>query len=88
VRTQGFALDDEERDMGVRCLAIPVRIVPGPLAAMSLAGPAGEFGPDTWPKYLGLLRSTGLAMEADYKVGAALSALRSSTPVLSDVTGR
>ena len=41
VRELGFALDDEERELGVRCVAVPIRDRNGSVvAAMSLSAPA------------------------------------------------
>jgi IclR family transcriptional regulator, acetate operon repressor len=47
IREQGYAVDSEEMEEGVRCLAAPIfgsdqRV----LAAMSISGPAGRFGQD------------------------------------------
>jgi IclR family transcriptional regulator, KDG regulon repressor len=40
VRTSGFAIDDEESEEGMRCLAAPVRDISGKvIAAVGLAGP-------------------------------------------------
>lgn len=41
VREQGYAVDDNEQEMGVRCLAVPVPDSPAP-AAISISGPAGR----------------------------------------------
>jgi IclR family transcriptional regulator, KDG regulon repressor len=41
IRQQGYALDDEELDEGVRCLAVPVYDYSGKMvAAMGISGPA------------------------------------------------
>jgi len=40
---RGFALDDNERSAGLRCVAVPVRVDGNCLAAVSVSGPAGEF---------------------------------------------
>jgi DNA-binding IclR family transcriptional regulator len=41
VRNQGYAIDDEENERGVRCVAAPIFCEKGrPLAAISLSGPA------------------------------------------------
>ena len=47
VRTQGFGTDDEEYDLGVRCLAVPVFGINNKLAgAIGVSGPASRFTPD------------------------------------------
>jgi DNA-binding IclR family transcriptional regulator len=47
VRERGFAIDDEEREVGVRCVAAPVRDAAGRvIAAISVAGPAGRIPAD------------------------------------------
>jgi IclR family acetate operon transcriptional repressor len=41
VRTAGYAVDDNEQEIGVRCLAVPVPDSPT-AAAISISGPAGR----------------------------------------------
>lgn len=44
VRQQGFAVDDEEREPGVRCVTAPVRGADGSVAAaISVSGPTTRF---------------------------------------------
>jgi IclR family acetate operon transcriptional repressor len=45
VADTGFALDDEEQEIGVRCLAVPVKSRSGVGAAMSISAPAGRLVP-------------------------------------------
>ena len=40
-RERGYALDDGEQELGVRCIAVPVQGLPF-LAAMSISGPSGR----------------------------------------------
>lgn len=45
IRSRGYAMDSEEMEEGVRCLAAPVQSPDGrTLAAMSLSGPVGRLG--------------------------------------------
>lgn len=44
VRAQGVAIDDEERDVGLRCIAAPVRDATGrAVAAVGVSGPAARI---------------------------------------------
>ncbi|WP_272977034.1 IclR family transcriptional regulator [Deinococcus geothermalis] len=44
VREQGYSLDDEERELGVRCVAAPVRDQSGQVvAALSISAPTSRF---------------------------------------------
>jgi IclR family acetate operon transcriptional repressor len=56
VRSNGYAFDNEEGDVGVCCLAVPVRRDDEILAALSLAGPAGELSLSSHATYLELLK--------------------------------
>lgn len=43
VRAQGFAVDEQEQEVGVRCVAVPVGRGSDVVAALSLSGPAERF---------------------------------------------
>jgi IclR family acetate operon transcriptional repressor len=47
VRTQGYALDMEEQEVGVCCVAVPALPMDGWVAAMSVSGPTGRMGQET-----------------------------------------
>ena len=52
VRAQGYALDDEESHLGLRCLALPVRDARGRVvASLSVSGLADEFTADAVARY-------------------------------------
>ena len=42
-RERGYALDDEEYDEGVRCVAVAVGPIGAPIAALSISGPASRL---------------------------------------------
>jgi IclR family acetate operon transcriptional repressor len=42
-RERGYALDDEEYDDGVRCVAVAVGPIGAPVAAISISGPASRL---------------------------------------------
>ncbi|MCG8531906.1 MAG: IclR family transcriptional regulator, partial [Desulfovibrionales bacterium] len=46
VRAQGYAMDDEEWTVGLRCVAIPVFNQAIPSYAISVSGPAGRMSPE------------------------------------------
>jgi len=53
VRRDGYALDDEESDIGLRCIAAPIRDHAGAVvAAVSISGPAFELDRDTVNRYI------------------------------------
>lgn len=52
-RAQEYALDDEESNPGVRCVAAPIRDRTGNIiAAVSISGARAEFGPDQMDRYI------------------------------------
>lgn len=67
IRNRGWAVDDEEHEYGVRCVAAPVREKGGEVvAALSIAGPTVRMGPDR----LESVRT--LVCEAAEEISAAL----------------
>lgn len=51
-RRQGYAVDDEEYDFGVRCVAAPVFDYRGKvIGAIGISGPAGRMGLDRLPHF-------------------------------------
>jgi IclR family acetate operon transcriptional repressor len=59
IRQQGYALDDEERFIGVRCLAAPVRDHRSKVvAALSLSGPTARVTLEKVPAFAKLVVET------------------------------
>jgi DNA-binding IclR family transcriptional regulator len=53
IRTQGYALDEEEAHVGLRCVAAPIRDAKGAtIAAVSVSGLASEFDDAAMPRYV------------------------------------
>lgn len=48
VRTQGFALDDEEFELGLRCIAAPIFAGDRVIAAISSSGPSSRITPPVY----------------------------------------
>ncbi|GAB3431176.1 IclR family transcriptional regulator [Flindersiella endophytica] len=78
IRRKGFALDDNEHNVGLRCLAISLRHDGETLAALSVSGPSGEFGPEDQRRYLDALQDAAEQLVADPEVVAALRRIYST----------
>ncbi|RZU63104.1 IclR family transcriptional regulator [Zhihengliuella halotolerans] len=64
IRAQGYAVDEEEQEIGVRCFAMPVSGAPTPMA-LSISGPISRVGEDFAVKAVDALkRATGTISEA------------------------
>ncbi len=78
VRARGFAIDDEEKEEGLRCVGAAVRSHSGKLAAaMSISGPAFRMTKERVPEIgRAVMRAANeLSAELGY-VGAALEVVR------------
>lgn len=65
IRRQGYALDDEERFIGVRCLAAPIHDHQGKvIAAISLSGPTVRMTLDKVPAWAELIKKTAAEISA------------------------
>lgn len=63
-RTQGYALDDGEQEIGVRCVAVTVPEVVVRLA-LSVSGPTARMSDDRVQQAVPLLREAAQALSAD-----------------------
>jgi DNA-binding IclR family transcriptional regulator len=70
VRERGYAVDNQEREEGVMCLASPVRDYSGKvIAAVSISGPVDRFGKDRMEKLISMVKEHALKIseELGYK---------------------
>jgi IclR family KDG regulon transcriptional repressor len=71
VREQGFAIDDEESSVGLRCVAAPVRDYRNrTVAAISVSGPASEFRDQSLPRFVEAVTGTarGISCRLGHRV--------------------
>lgn len=67
VRRQGYALDDEELEIGLRCIAVPIRDNRGEIiAAVSISGPVTRLSDQKLPKMIENLK------DAAYRISGQL----------------
>jgi DNA-binding IclR family transcriptional regulator len=74
VREQGYAVDDEERGIGIRCVAAPIRDHSGAaMAGLSLAGPIFHMTDDAVADYRAqvLEAVAAISHELGYRASAA-----------------
>lgn len=73
VQEQGYAIDDEESFIGLRCVAAPIRNDKGEIvAAISVSGPSAEFGESALPSIIDavVLAARGVSARLGYGVVA------------------
>lgn len=59
IRTQGYAIDDMEHELGIRCVAVPVFGASNAvIAAVSISGPSMRFNHDTLVRDAELIKET------------------------------
>ena len=66
VAEQGYAIDEGEQEVGVRCVAVSVQRVQTPLA-ISVSGPAARMGQDVIDRAVPLLSIAGTALARDLR---------------------
>ncbi len=66
VRRQGFAVDDEEHEYGLKCIGAPIFDQTGRVrAAVSIAGPANRLGPSIMKVRLGAVKRAAAELSAE-----------------------
>src|SRR5436305_13770505 len=71
VRTQGYSIDDEENNMGARCLGAPVFNQHGAIeASIGLSGTTNQVNAQTMPRILEALKDAArhVSMQLGYRV--------------------
>ena len=67
VREQGFAVDDEERGIGIRCVAAPIRSADGRvIAAISVAGAIFHMSDDVFAQTTARVLETAAAISSRF----------------------
>ena len=62
VRARGYALDEQEQESGVRCVAVPVGPEPMSGMAVSVSGPVTRMTDELVTRAVPLLREAGLRL--------------------------
>jgi len=70
VRRRGYALDEEEFAVGLRCVAIGLDVPRLGPAAISLSGPAADYSPAGIKRFLKILRATGQELDRAFSEAA------------------
>ncbi len=64
IRQNGYAVDDEEFEEGLRCVAVPVLGTDQkPLVAISISGPLSQISDKTIPKQVSILKETAQKLD-------------------------
>ncbi|HEX4518629.1 MAG TPA: IclR family transcriptional regulator [Gaiellaceae bacterium] len=72
-RNRGYALDEEEFALGLRCVAIQLELPRVGLAAISVSGPAADYASSDIPAFVEILRQTAAELEAAFAQAAEFS---------------
>jgi DNA-binding IclR family transcriptional regulator len=68
IRDRGYALDNEEQELGVRCVAVPLTGAPA-LTAISVSGPSGRLTPEVLGDVVPIMRRSAELLARDLAVG-------------------
>ena len=86
IASRGYAIDDQEREEGVRCVGAPVRDYTGRVtAAISIAGPATRVTNERIPELAGYVIDAAQAISA--KAGYPAAATAASKPDAANEIG-
>lgn len=76
IRQRAYSLDDQERDLGVICLAVAVPLGLDVPVALSVSGPAGELAPELRSEVVSRVHEVAAALATDQRFVAAFRAER------------
>jgi IclR family transcriptional regulator, KDG regulon repressor len=66
IRKRGFAVDNEEHDLGIICVGAPIFDFSGAvLGSLSISGPSVRITPEQMPRYIELVLTTAKAVSRD-----------------------
>jgi IclR family acetate operon transcriptional repressor len=66
VRQHGYAIDDEEEELGVVCLAVPIIEGDRPVAAISISGPAGRLNVERHEELIPMMQKIATNIAAEW----------------------
>ena len=69
IKEQGYAVDDEEQEIGVRCVAVPLRGAPA-LTALSVSGPSARMTAETVREVVPVMREVADRFADELRAGA------------------
>lgn len=67
IREQGYAIDDQEFEMGLRCLAAPIQANGRVIAALSCSAPSSRLPDEDIPHVLAALRRRTRMIETEFE---------------------
>jgi len=74
IRDRGYSIDQQERDLGVVCMAVPIPNDGGVNVALSVAGPSGELDAMARDRHLPVLQLTAQQLGENPRFISALGA--------------
>lgn len=67
IREQGYALDDEEFETGLRCVAAPITLNGTVVGALSCSAPSSRMGDEFLPTFLAATRRRAQMIASEYE---------------------
>jgi IclR family acetate operon transcriptional repressor len=80
-RRRGYAIDNEETALGLRCVAVACDLPGIGLTGMSVSGPAADYDEATIPSFVEAIRKTAAALNAALESNSGFREVPTSAPV-------